>query len=255
MTPLLSEVLHLHKGDVLALSGAGGKTSILYKLAGENYLGTGLYTTTTKMFDPRFEDHPFQRVLLEWNSQTPPPVSPGSCYVAGEIIHSSSSQKRDKVCGLSNKLLENWNSWNSWPILIIEADGAAGKPVKYPSENEPVIPGVTNHTVGCIGLEVLGEKVSESLVHHSDLFRKNLPLDGESEISPETLAALINHKNGLFKNSPQGNKVIKTVILNKMDRLNRKFRILDLISFLRRECPSIRIIGSTIKTGEILSLD
>lgn len=255
MTPLLSEVLNLQIGDFISLSGGGGKTSLLYALARENYLAGGLYSTTTKMFDPRLDNHPFQEIHLEWTSAEPPPFIPGSCFVAGEIIESATPDVKDKVCGLSNKLLENWNSMGSWPILIIEADGAAGRPIKFPSKKEPVIPAEVNHAVGCIGLEALGVKVTESMVHRPDLFENNLPLDSDSKISPETLAALINQKNGLFNNCPQKNSLKKTVFLNKIDLLNPEFKIHDLIDYLTRECPSVRIIGTCLKTGQTILPD
>ncbi|MBF9015303.1 MULTISPECIES: selenium cofactor biosynthesis protein YqeC [unclassified Oceanispirochaeta] len=255
MTPLLSEILNLQIGNFISLSGGGGKTSILYTLARENYLSGGLYTTTTKMFNPRLDNHPFQEIHLDWPSADPPPFIPGSCFVAGEIIKSATPGVKDKVRGLSNKLLESWNSMGSWPILIIEADGAAGRPIKFPSKKEPVIPAEVNHAVGCIGLEALGAKVTESMVHRPDLFKNHLPLDRGSQISPGTLAALINRKNGLFKNCPEKHSVKKTVILNKIDLLNPEFEIHDLIAYLTRECPSVRIIGTCLKTGQTVFQD
>jgi probable selenium-dependent hydroxylase accessory protein YqeC len=253
MKQIFSEALALQKGDVISISGAGGKTGLLYTLARENYLGSGLYTTTTKMFDPRLDAHPFQKIYLDWNSSDPPPSTAGSCFAAGEILRSEVAGVKDKVRGLSNKLLENWNSMGSWPILIIEADGAAGKPLKFPSVNEPVIPGHTSHAVGCIGLEALGEQISESLVHHPELFRSSLPLGRNSEICPETLAALINKKDGLFKNCPE--QVKRTVVLNKIDLLNSEYKIHDLFAYFTKECPSVRIIASNLKTGQLVHPD
>lgn len=253
MTHTFSEALDINKGDVITLSGAGGKTGLLYTLARENYLGSGLYTTTTKMFNPRIDIHPFEKIFLDWNSTDPPPFSAGSCFIAGEILNSEDSGLpgiKKKVQGLSNKLLENWISLDSWPILIIEADGAAGKAIKFPSENEPVIPKHTNHAVGCMGIEVLGEQVSKFLVHRPELFKSRLPLGINSEITPETLAALINIKDGLFKNCPK--QANKTVVLNKIDLLNPKYKIHDLLAYFAKECPSVRIIASSLKTGQLV---
>lgn len=250
MKQIFSEALALQKGDVVSISGGGGKTGLLYTLARENYLGSGLYTTTTKMFDPHLSAHPFQNIYLDWNSSDPPPFTTGSCFVAGEILRSAESGMKNKVQGLSNKLLMNWISMDSWPILIIEADGAAGKPVKFPSRNEPVIPEHTNHAIGCIGLEVLGKQISKSLVHRLELFQSNLPLGKDSEICPETLAALINLSDGLFKNCPENVK--RTVVLNKIDLLNSEYKIHDLFGFLTKECPSVRILASNLKTGQLV---
>lgn len=255
MKQLFSKALALQKGDVVSICGGGGKTGLLYTLARENYLGSGLYTTTTKMFDPCNDPDldPFHKEYIAWNSSDPPPYTAGSCFVAGEIIKSEVPGVKDKVQGLSNKLLKNWNSMDSWPILIIEADGAAGKPIKFPSENEPVIPELTNHVVGCIGLEALGEQISEALVHRSKLFRSHLPLGSNFGICPETLAALINRKDGLFKNSPE--QVKKTVVLNKIDLLNPQYKIHDLFAYFTKECPSVRIIASNLKTGQLVLPD
>ncbi|MDA3958142.1 selenium cofactor biosynthesis protein YqeC [Oceanispirochaeta sp.] len=240
---LLSALLNLKRGNRLALVGGGGKTSILYTLAGENLLGLGLYTTTTKMFDPTMENHPFHRLLTDWQGEDcPVPESEAeSCFVAAGRIPGDNP----KVQGLSNKRIESWKSLEVWPILVIEADGAAGRPVKAPREGEPVIPGSVNRVLGCIGLDALGKKIESPWVHCSDLFQKRFCRREQKRVDPECLLELIRHPEGLFQNAPKGAE--KTVVFNKTDCLDSRYEIDLLLDRFRQEIPSINFLGVSLK--------
>ncbi|MDC7231827.1 MAG: selenium cofactor biosynthesis protein YqeC [Spirochaetales bacterium] len=252
MTSPFSQALGLKNGDVLTLSGGGGKTSLLMTLARENALKNGLYTCSTKMFDPRSGSHPFDRILVNWQSERLPDACAGACFAAGAVLPSRVKGVPDKVKGLSNKTLESWNSADGWSILVIEADGAAGKPLKYPGPHEPVIPGNATHAVGCIGMEVLGKSPEPELVHRCELFKERLIPGGKGIVKVETLAALINDPEGLFKNCPEKNGFTRTVVLNKMELLDSRFSIKDVIRSLRKDCPSVRVMGTSLKTGQII---
>ena len=238
----LSDSLKLQRGDRMALVGGGGKTSLLYTLAEENAFARGLYTTSTKMFNPSSGPHPFHRLLIDWQEQEcPVPMYENeSCFVAGPLIEGD----RPKVSGLSNKRINSWKNTDDWPILVIEADGAAGKPVKAPREGEPVIPESINRVVGCIGLDALGKEISPSWVHRPELFRERFCKKQQDRIDQECLLELIYHPDGLFRNTPAG--AVRTVILNKTDRLDSAFNLEELLEMLRGEMPYLSILAVTL---------
>jgi probable selenium-dependent hydroxylase accessory protein YqeC len=238
----LSKALNLQMGDRLALVGGGGKTSILYTLAKENIYSKGLYTTSTKMYDPSSGTHPFHRLLLNWQEEDCPlPLQKiESCFIASGRMKGT----KPKVIGLSNNRINSWKSTEAWPILVIEADGAAGRPVKAPNEGEPVIPRIVNRVIGCIGLDALGKKIEPPWVHRPELFRERFCRKGQQRIDPEILMELIRHPEGLFKNSPVDST--KTVIFNKLDCLDSSFEIEKMLEDFKRDCPSHQFLALSL---------
>jgi len=238
----LSEALNLQRGDRLALTGGGGKTSLLYTLARENCFGKGIFTTTTRMWDPGIAGHPFQRIIVhsETGDRPVPALSDGSCFISS----GPDPGNGEKVLGLSNKLIESWKCLREWPILVIEADGAAGRPLKAPRDGEPVIPSCVNKTAGCIGLDSLGKPLSSEWVHRCDLFRERFCRQDQEFIDSDVLIRLILHPQGLFQNAPPESE--RWVILNKTDRLSAEFSLKDLLIHLRKEVPGVRFLALSL---------
>jgi probable selenium-dependent hydroxylase accessory protein YqeC len=239
----LSMALNLRRGDRIALVGGGGKTSLLYALARENPFGRGLYTTTTKMFNPSGTNHPFNRILSDWKEANPP--EPLWDYESTFISAGIDPENSTKVCGLSNKMIESWKNLEEWPILVIEADGASGRPIKAPHDREPVIPVSVSKVVGCIGLDVYGKKIDSSNVHRCELFREKFCREGQDRIDLEVIRNLILHPEGLFQYAPSGAE--KSVMLNKMDCLESGLNIKGLLEEFRREIPSVTVLAGTLK--------
>ena len=131
-----------------------------------------------------------------------------------------------------------------WPILVIEADWAAQKPVKAPRPGEPVIPSCITLVAGCIGLDALGKPVSPEWVHRCDLFTRRFCTRGQRVIDREVIRNLILHPRGLFQNAPDGAR--RCVILNKTDSLERGYDIRTLAGYLEDESPGIQILGTSL---------
>ena len=56
-----------------------------------------------------------------------------------------------------------------YDLVLVEADGAKGRPLKYPAAHEPVIPPCSGRTVVVAGLDALGRTIAEA-VFRSELF-------------------------------------------------------------------------------------
>ena len=50
-----------------------------------------------------------------------------------------------------------------YDLVLIEADGSKGKPLKYPAEYEPVIPSFSDHVIVVAGLDALSGRVDEQI--------------------------------------------------------------------------------------------
>ncbi len=244
----LSRTLGLRKGDAVALVGGGGKTSLLYALARENPLGRILCTTSTKMFDPRWIQHPFDRIIPHWQDEgfPMPALERERCFIAGGAVRGQT----EKLGALSNNCFSHWQDQTDWPILIIEADGAAGKPLKAAADHEPVIPGCVSILIACIGLDVLGKPLDGRWVHRPELFSRRTGVETGRIIGPEALRALILHKEGLFKGC--GKDVRKVLFLNKADALDPAWKIEEIAATLG--IPGVKVVAASLAVPPTLRL-
>ena len=176
----LIEQLHLESAHLIALCGAGGKTSLLYALGREWAIQKekAVLTTSTHIQSEMPEgcllwDRPDEADLLSmWRA--------GFTPVAGRFAGR-------KLTGPSDEM---------WAILranadriLVEADGAARHPVKYPAVWEPVIPQYTDRVLVLCGLSALDRPLHE-VCHRADLaLSKDILSDGP--LAEAGLAALL----------------------------------------------------------------
>ncbi|MFW2368345.1 MAG: selenium cofactor biosynthesis protein YqeC, partial [Desulforhopalus sp.] len=93
------------------------------------------------------------------------------------------------------------------------ADGAAMKSLKGWNRGEPVIPEYVTMTVGVVDVSTVNQIIDEKLVHRLELFTGITSSKPGDKVSVEHLIRLINHADGLFRNS-RGRKVL---YLNKVE--------------------------------------
>lgn len=198
---------------VVAVVGGGGKTTALFRLAGETLVrgGSVLLTSTTHMVDPRLEpERPGGSLSLAPDMEEPftggelPPFRSGLTLLfarAGE----------GKAKGVHPSWLPPLTA--RWDLILVEADGSKGLPMKAPADHEPVLPPVCM-VVGVIGLDGLGRPMDERTVHRPELFTNVTGCGHGQVIGWDHLAALVRHPQGLFKNA----RGPRAVLLNKADQ-------------------------------------
>jgi probable selenium-dependent hydroxylase accessory protein YqeC len=120
-----------------------------------------------------------------------------------------------KLKGISPNLVKGL--WNSHGIdtIIIEADGAAGRPVKAPRENEPIIPTNTTLVVAILGVDGMEMELNEENVFQPERVSKITGIPIGERLTDEAMAILMTHPEGIFKGTPSSSRVI--AFLNKVD--------------------------------------
>jgi probable selenium-dependent hydroxylase accessory protein YqeC len=214
-TVLLKEALGLKSREVISLVGAGGKTTLMFRLAKELIQGGKrvITTTTTKILEPSSDEteclfvESNEEKLKEWVRGHVP-----------EYKHMTLARERlgtGKLKGISPALaLDLWNL-DSIDYLIIEADGAAGRPVKAPREGEPVIPSNTTLVVAMLGVDGAGMELNGENVFQAELISTMTGIRLGRPLTEEALSILVTHPRGIFKGTPPFSRVI--VFLNKVD--------------------------------------
>ena len=182
------EIFHIKKGDIITLTGAGGKTSLMMALATElAQIGKVLITTTTKIYKPLNTE--FQKLILKDSTF----VGQGkNIFVLGDSIEDN------KLTGVSYQKI--YNIKNQYDFILIEGDGAKEKIFKEWNENEPCIPPISNKIIGVINMEILDRGLSKENVHRFELFSQNYPTYISHKVSQNFLTEYIK-KAKFFKNS------------------------------------------------------
>ena len=92
---------------------------------------------------------------------------------------------------------------------------AARKPLKAPAAHEPVLPEPLGCCVAVVGLDSVGQPLDDGHVHRSALVCAAAGQEPGSPVTPATLACLVEHPEGLFRNCPAGCR--RLVFANKGD--------------------------------------
>jgi probable selenium-dependent hydroxylase accessory protein YqeC len=243
MMDRLRDALLLEDGGVVSLVGAGGKTSLMFRLARElSREGQRvLTTTTTRMYAPSAEQSPgyivaataeeiVERVASEWGQARHVTVGAGLMPGPG------------KLSGLPPEVIDQLQASQVFDWIIVEADGAAGRPLKAPADHEPVIPSCTGWLVGTVGLSALGQPLTDQWVFRPEMVARITGLPAGAAVTEEAVAAVLGHPQGILKGAPDGCRCL--VFLNQADVPGGRAAGLKICGFLKRYRPQriLRVI-------------
>jgi probable selenium-dependent hydroxylase accessory protein YqeC len=212
---VLTGALGLKKGEVISLTGAGGKTTLMFRLAKELFLKGKrvVTTTTTKILEPASGETVSLFINLDEEE-----LKQFVHKHLDEYKHITIARERlesGKLKGVSSNLVNDFWSSNEIDYIIIEADGAAGRPVKAPREGEPVIPSSTTLVVAILGVDGVEREVNEENVFQVERVSKLTGIPIGEKMTDEAMAILMTHPEGIFKGTPSSSRVI--AFLNKVD--------------------------------------
>lgn len=175
---LCCDLLEIKKGAV-ALIGGGGKTTLMYTLAGELAgRGSVIVTTTTHIRCP-------ERI----------PVFSGESK--SDIKAALSQHKTICVgadCGdgkLSAPKMSLSGMLDLADYVIIEADGSKGLPFKAHAAHEPVAPAGCAQTILVVGVSGFGKPIKDA-AHRPELYAKLAGCGIGDIITPKVAAAIIS---------------------------------------------------------------
>ena len=202
---------------MISLVGAGGKTSLMFKLAHEIFESgeSVLTTTTTKIFMPR----PQQSDCLIVSDSVESIMKKAGDFLAKKKLHVTAAaayaHPENKLSGLRPQDIDIILKTALFRWVIVEADGAAGKPLKAPAGYEPIIPMSTKWLVGVVGLKSVGKALSGEWVHRPEHFSAISGLGAGKKITEETIGTVLTHKKGTFKDAPTN--ALRIAFLNQAD--------------------------------------
>jgi molybdenum cofactor cytidylyltransferase len=213
---LISHALRIRRKDMITLVGGGGKTTLMFRLAGELAdAGAHVVTTmTTRIFAGQMALAPAALVLEDETSllaQLPGLLSEHRhVLIAGGV-----EVEADKVQGLAPDLVNRVAALPVVDATIVEADGSRRLPFKAPADHEPVIPSDTTIVVPLVGMDVLGRPLTAENVHRPQLVAALTGAAPGDPVTPEMIAAVLTHPSGGAKGVPRGARLVP--FLNKVE--------------------------------------
>lgn len=209
----LAEGLAVENGEVVAFVGAGGKTTAMFRLGREltSRNWRVLVTTTTMIRPPTLQ--PGEGLVLARDRQQ-------ALELAAEAL------SQNHLLTLATQHLPALNKLKGVPpdwiaalmpladVVLIEADGSRGLPLKAPAAHEPVIPPETSLLVPVVGIDAVGLTLSEENVHRPALVAALTGLALGDVITTAAVAAVLVHPQGALKNTPSHSRIVP--LINKV---------------------------------------
>lgn len=179
----LWEQLRLDMGQCprVALVGGGGKTSILYKLAREALdQGRRVIVTTTTHLWP----HP-DIPLTEDPAEVERALGERGIVMFG---HTESSGKAAAGREISDCLVFA-------DVVLAEADGSRGLPLKAPAAHEPAVPLGADGVIAVAGLDCVGQTIEEAC-HRPEQVCALLGKEPDERLTPQDVAEVLSSRLG-----------------------------------------------------------
>lgn len=175
----LRDALCIRPG-VTAVIGGGGKTSLLRAL-GSELAAAGhrvVLCTTTKIFPfpglPNLTDAGAEEVRAALSDQ---PLLCVGAPLAGTGKLTAPALSMGQLAELAD-------------YVLVEADGAAGRPMKAHAPHEPVIPPEADQTVCVVGASGFGQPIALA-AHRPERYARLAGLALDAPVTPEAAAAVL----------------------------------------------------------------
>lgn len=211
----------------LSFVGAGGKTTLIEYLA-SLAVRKGMrvaITTTTKIWA--------KEPYVLWPDLRDRRARP-------DFVRTGKAVSQGKLTALEPEEVAQLGE--SYDLVLIEADGSKGKPLKYPAEYEPVIPSFSDRVILVAGLDALSGRIDEQ-VFRWELFEHRHDAADTARVTPDLFSRFFED-DALMKGVERDKCVI---MLNKYDASTDRHRVTDLAKAVLEKARLTRLIISSVR--------
>lgn len=210
---LLSGEIGIEGSPLTAITGSGGKTSLLLAIARLlSQKGRVVITTTAKIAVS--EGGACGGLFIGSSGEAIEKIAAmpprGSLVVArasrGGKLYGFTPQEADLICQSG---AADW--------LVAEADGSRNLPLKAYEEWEPPVPALTSLQIVVVGADAFVRPFGGKTAFRPELLEKRFGLRRGQALSPRTAARILSSRGEYLKNSPP--RARRALILNKAEIL------------------------------------
>ena len=253
---MFSEQFAFRPHSLVNFVGGGGKSILILKLM-EEFCPEGpiLYTTTTRIHPP----DPSEGLVIISSDNVP------LLKLMVDRISRSCSNRPIKLtvtCHyISPTLLrgvppdfDNDLDHSLFPILLNEADGAAGFSIKMPREGEPVLMENAEYLVPVIGLDCLYQRMGPEVLFRWKGIAEHSSLREGDRITPDLAAGILMHAQGVCRGWKPGTKIVP--FINKVDGPSQDSAAQDLANSILRNgnFPVERVVYGSVLQSRAYSI-
>jgi probable selenium-dependent hydroxylase accessory protein YqeC len=213
--------LEIKEGEIVALVGGGGKSTLLSAIGELHGQGTVLTTTTKMGSDQKGEANllirPSKKELTVALGETSP-------VLIWDRIDG------EKAFGVDPLLPKSWLPEAT--RVIVEADGARRHPAKAPAPHEPVLPQGVTTIIAVIGADAIN-RVIEDQCHRPLRVAAVVECSPYERLTPERASVLLLNPNGSKKGLEPGMRFVIAITKissenqNLVDRLVEELQSFD----------------------------
>lgn len=220
----LIDAFRLNRNARLALVGAGGKSSALFRI-GREFLANDQQDVTDVWLSASTHLSSDQLQLADRAVELNEPSDIHQYLESptkGLVLFTGPPVENERTAGLTpSMLMELKHQADLLGIpVILEADGSKRLPLKAPAGHEPVIPEWIDQVVVVSGLSALGKPLTDEWVHRPEIFSELSGLSLGEPVTREAIAAVLGSPQGGLKRIPEHAR--KILLLNQACSVEQK---------------------------------
>jgi molybdenum cofactor cytidylyltransferase len=235
----LQQALNIQRGDIVAFTGAGGKTSALVQL-GKELAADGwrvIATTTTRVASHELSMIPGE-LSTDGRGGVFRPASITRALNQHGFVFLYGHIHNGKAIGVAPEMIEALTDAIDSDVILVEADGSRGLPFKAPYAHEPVIPAGTTLVVPVVGFDVLGQTLDDEHVYNPDAMIARYGFTPGGRIKAPWIASVQRDTELGLKSVPAEARVIG--LINKVPTLGYQRGRARMIARLMLREPRIQ---------------
>ncbi len=230
------------RGELVAIVGGGGKSSLMFALA-ERLPGRGVMTTTTRIFAEQtrgvaevctLDDAGWRNRLDSFES---------TLLVIGRV-------EGERALGVPRELPAQLLAHPRVDWVVVESDGSRMLPVKAPAAHEPVIPIGATLLVPVVGIDALSKPIA-AVAHRPERVSAITGLAAEDRLTPVALARLITSPEGGLKDAPSAART--AVLINKVESAAERVVAREIARLILREPGVERVAIGALRGGKAMT--
>ena len=208
MNDRLLDVCHAGKG-IVCVTGAGGKKTTLYRMAGAHGGRVGLTATVTTMaVPPQYRDIEILTPAAELKARVMAARS------LRRIAFAEPIEKAGRHGGIPPELVEDIHREAGFDVTFVKADGARMRLIKSPEAYEPQIPPGTATVIPIVSAQVIGQPLTAAIAHRPELIAAITGAELGKALRPIHLARLLASSDGALRGTGTAHVV---PIINMVD--------------------------------------
>jgi len=212
------EAFGIEKGDVIALIGAGGKTSLMvgigYELA---ELGWRVLATSTMPMPA--DQIGLMPAALSVDS-TPEQVSAALNESRFVFLHGQT--QKNHALGVTPGLVTLIPDLVDSDVLLIEADSAHNLPLKAPRDGEPIIPHGVSLVIPVASFAAVGQPLDDAYIYNAQAMMQVCGFPEGMPVKPSWIAQVVRDEHLGMRGVPSGARTVAFFNQTPMTPFNRR---------------------------------